>query len=143
MLEGAKWDERFLGLAEHISGWSKDPSTKVGAVLVRGDKTVVSVGFNGLPRSMRDDVSRYDDRNEKYSRIIHAEMNAVLHAGENLRGTTIYTYPLGPCDRCTVHLIQSGVQRFVFPKQDNERWVESILKSKSYITECGCTYEEY
>ena len=44
-----KWDHRFLALAEHISHWSKDPSTKVGAVITHRSKRVVSMGFNGLP----------------------------------------------------------------------------------------------
>lgn len=34
-----KWDQRFLELAKVVSTWSKDPSTKTGAVIVRPDKT--------------------------------------------------------------------------------------------------------
>ena len=43
-----KWDKRFLELSRHVSNWSKDPSTKVGAIITDGIK-IVSMGFNGLP----------------------------------------------------------------------------------------------
>lgn len=29
-----KWNRRFVELAKNVSTWSKDPSTKVGAVIV-------------------------------------------------------------------------------------------------------------
>tara|TARA_R110000787_G_scaffold186397_1_gene297914 strand:- start:2897 stop:3064 length:168 start_codon:yes stop_codon:yes gene_type:complete len=45
----AKWDQRFMELAAFIAQWSKDPSTKVGAVIVDPrNKRIVSTGFNGL-----------------------------------------------------------------------------------------------
>ena len=74
------WDRRFLGLAAHIATWSKDPSTKVGAVIVRPNKTIVSVGFNGLPRGVDDLDSRYNERALKYAMTVHAEANARLRA---------------------------------------------------------------
>lgn len=46
----SKWDERFIELARLVATWSKDPSTKVGAVIVRPYRTVASVGFNGFAR---------------------------------------------------------------------------------------------
>ena len=48
ILTQSKWDVRFLKLAHEVASWSKDPSTKVGCVLVKGKK-VVSLGYNGLP----------------------------------------------------------------------------------------------
>jgi len=47
-LDQEKWDNRFLDLCEHVSEWSKDPSTKVGAVITEGIH-IVSIGYNGLP----------------------------------------------------------------------------------------------
>ncbi len=135
-----KWDLRFLSLAQTVSRWSKDPSTKVGAVIIRPDKTIASLGFNGFPRGMDDDPSLYLDRNEKYSRVIHGEINAILNAKEPLNGYTLYTYPLCPCDRCAVQVIQSGIKRVVFPKlpeELKERWGTIIEKSKEYFSETG------
>ena len=75
-----KWDIRFLELAKHISGWSKDPSTKVGCVVVGEDREIRSTGFNGFPRGISDDNERLTDRNQKYPLICHAEENAIMHA---------------------------------------------------------------
>jgi dCMP deaminase len=140
-----KWDNRFLALARHISEWSRDPSTKVGAVIVRPDKSVCSMGFNGFPKKMVDLPEYYENRDEKYSRIIHAEANALIFAREPVKGYTLYTWPLACCDRCTVQMIQAGIARFVFPKLPEkmlDRWDKSVSQSKQYILTCGADYTE-
>lgn len=134
----SNWDKRFLGLAEHVATWSKDPSTRVGAVIVRPDFTVASIGYNGFPRGMSDKSSLYEDREVKLSRIVHAEMNAILHAREPLKGYTLYTFPVLTCDRCAVHVIQSGISRVVAsvaPEGLSERWGEMFRKAKAYYIE--------
>lgn len=133
-----KWEKRFLGLAEHIASWSKDPSTKVGAVIVRPDHTVASVGYNGFPRNMNDLPTLYADREKKLSRCVHAEMNAILHAREPLKGFTLYTWPFLTCDRCAVHIIQTGIVQVVAPRcppELLERWGDSFKKAKEYYLE--------
>ena len=75
---GDKWDKRFLELAKHISLWSKDPSTKVGCVVVGEDREIRSTGFNGFPRGIEDDDGRLSDRSQKYPLICHAEENAII-----------------------------------------------------------------
>lgn len=109
-----KWDVRFLELAKHISTWSKDPSTKCGAVIVRSDRTVSSIGFNGFPRGCCDDPALYEDRALKYERVVHAEMNATLSANEPVRGCTLYVWPGPICNRCAAHIIQAGISRVVY-----------------------------
>jgi dCMP deaminase len=141
-----KWDERFLEMAKLVSTWSKDPSTQTGAVIVRNDRTVVSVGFNGFPKNMSDSPDLYADREQKYSRIIHCEMNALLHANEKVEGMTLYTYPFASCDRCAVHMLQAGIDRFVFPalaEDKKERWAEPLAKTKKYFEEAGVEYIEF
>ena len=64
-----KWDMRFIELAKHISLWSKDPSTKVGCVVVGEDREIRSTGFNGFPRGIDDDEDRLMDREKKYPLI--------------------------------------------------------------------------
>lgn len=141
-----KWDHRYLALARHVAGWSKDPSTKTGAVVIRMDNIVAAIGFNGFPKEMQDRAEWYNDRDEKYSRIIHAEMNAVLHARrDDLLGATLYTWPLAPCDRCAVYMIQAGIERFVFPPlapELEERWGVSIDRTKEYILQSRCEFVE-
>jgi dCMP deaminase len=140
-----KWDNRFLELARLVSTWSKDPSTKAGAVIVRSDRTIVSVGFNGFPKNMPDKEEWYANREEKYSRVVHCEVNAMIHAFEPLGGYTLYTWPFACCDRCVVQMLQAGISRFVFPVPTTDalsRWGPAFEKTKRYITECGAVYLE-
>ena len=108
-----KWDQRCANLAKLVSLWSKDPGTKVGAAIVRPDKTVCSVGYNGFPRDVPDNPEWYADRDIKYKIIKHAESNAIHHANERLDGYTIYVYPLCPCASCAGDIIQRGIKRVV------------------------------
>ena len=143
---GDKWDERFLELASHISTWSKDPSTKVGCVVVGDDREIRSTGFNGFPRGIKDDESRLSDRSQKYPLICHAEENAIMHAarvGVSLKGTTAYvTWP--PCSRCTRSFIQAGVNEVVFPKvlEIPERWQEDFTIAMSMMSEANVTVRQ-
>lgn len=116
--ENVAWDYKFLELAFHITKWSKDPSTKVGAVLVDNKNRVVGMGYNGFPRGVSDD-ERLLDREVKYSMVIHAEANAILNAIGSVEGTTIYS-TLKPCSNCTSLLINAGVGRFMYPAPTGE-----------------------
>lgn len=140
-----KWDRRFLDIAEHVASWSKDPSTKVGAVIVRPDLTIASVGYNGFARYADDNPALYADRPTKLSRVIHAEMNAILNCHEPVKGYTLYTWPFMPCDRCAVHVAQAGIVRVVAPKPSLElssRWLESLTNSKQVFRETGVKLTE-
>ena len=106
------WDERFLGLAQHVATWSKDPRTKVGAVLVNETKQVLSVGYNGFPRGVFDLLTRYDDRQTKLMFVAHAERNALDNCFADTRGSTLYV-TLPPCNECVKSIIQKGVKRIV------------------------------
>ena len=145
-LDGVKkWDLRFMEMAKLVASWSKDPSTKTGAVIIRPDRTVLSVGFNGFPRLMQDAPSLYEDRDEKYSRIINCEMNAMLHASDSLKDCCLYTWPFASCDRCVVHMAEAGVKRFVFPaipEDKKERWGATLKKTVSYLDEMGLLWVE-
>lgn len=122
-----KWDIRFMELAKFISSWSKDPSTKVGAVIIDSNHRIVSVGFNGYPQHIPDDDLH--DRERKYAKIIHAEMNALLFAQRNLEQCEIFVYPMAPCSQCASAIIQSGIHRVVTIKateKQYERWGDKI-----------------
>nr|WP_239552526.1 deaminase [Oceanisphaera litoralis] len=127
---------RFINLAQHVASWSKDPSTKVGAVVVRLDKTVATMGFNGLPRNAHDD-HRLHNREVKIDLTVHAEMNALLFAREPLHGFTLYVWPLSPCVRCASHIIQAGITRVVSVPYGNGRWQESLAKAEALFSETG------
>lgn len=131
------WDNWLLGLAQYISTASKDPSTKVGAVIVDADRRVVSVGYNGLPRGVEDTDERLNNRDIKYKIIIHAERNAILFAQKSLKDCTLYVYPMMPCASCASMVIQSGIKRVVAPVCDNPRWVSDIEMSLNLFAESG------
>ena len=140
----SKWDERFLRLAEEVSTWSKDPSTKVGAVVTRPDNTIASVGFNGFPKGCNDSAGKLNDRDTKIARTVHAELNAVLNAHERLDGYTIYTtHP--PCAQCSAVIVQSGIKEVVCLKPSEEllsRWGESLQYGIEMLHEAGVFYVE-
>lgn len=140
-----KWDLRYIGMAGYSASFSKDPSTKTGAVIARPDHSPVSFGFNGFPACMPDSPELYANREEKYSRIVHCEINAQLFAREPLKGYTLYTWPFLSCDRCCVQMLQAGITRFVAlaPTQDGlSRWGAAFEKTKKYILESGAEFLE-
>lgn len=89
---------------------------------------------------MIDAEEDYANREVKYSKIIHCEMNAILNAREPLTDYTLYTYPFASCDRCSVHVIQAGIGRVVFPKipeRLKDRWDEILVRSMENFHEAG------
>lgn len=129
------WHRYHIGAAMHAATKSKDPSTKVGCVLVGPDNEPLTTGFNGFPRGVREvsdervmtpdgetsyalDPARWE-RPAKYQFVEHAERNAIFNAarhGAALRGATAYlNYAPCPCTDCARALIQVGVVRIVGP----------------------------
>ncbi len=139
-----KWDTRFLGLAAHISAWSKDPSSQVGAVITDGNR-IVSVGYNGFAAGVEDRTERLVDRNCKLNLTIHAEENAMIFAKRDLTRCTVYvTHP--PCPRCASKLIQEEVGRIVCiaPSEDFlSRWADDLKLSYEMYQEAGVEYVTY
>lgn len=112
------WDTKYLGLAQHVSMWSKDPRKKVGAVVTKDNK-VKGLGFNGFPANIKDTVPRLADRKFKNKLMVHAEVNALL--ASNVEGDTIYVWPVLPCTQCLGLIIQSGIRRIVVPELDDSK----------------------
>lgn len=135
-----KWDLRYLTLAQHVSSWSKDPSSQVGAVIVDPTNRIVSMGYNGFPKGVADTPERYADRDLKYKMVVHAERNALLFAREDLTGCTIYTYPMEPCNVCASMIIQKGIKRVVAnptPPDKAARWADDMNIARTMFEEAG------
>lgn len=132
-----KWDKRFLLLSEHVSTWSKDPSTKVGAVIVDKNRRIVSLGYNGLPNGTKDCEQILNNRSEKYERVVHAEINAILFAKSSLKDCILYTTPFMPCARCASIICQTGIVRVISYSSKEERWKESFERTKRIFEEKG------
>lgn len=151
-----RWDKHFLGMALYHSKLSKDPSTRVGSVIIGPDREILSAGFNGFPRGIADTHERLHDRETKLKLVVHAEMNALLAAartGMRLKGCTLYlaaTDDSGlvwggpPCTRCTVEIIQVGISEIVSHpvKAVPSRWHEDLTLAKSLLEEAGILYRE-
>jgi dCMP deaminase len=95
------------------------------------------MGFNGFPQGIKDNPDILANRADKLKRIIHAEMNALLFLTEPAFSLTMYVWPMLPCHRCAVHIIQSGIMRVVSRKGDIARWEESTDLSKTLFKEAG------
>ena len=143
MSSNEKWDRRFLELASHIGEWSKDPSTKVGAVIVDNDRRIVSTGYNGFPKNVVDDEQKLNNRDVKYEMIIHGEINAILFAQRSLKHCTLYTTPFMPCSRCASIIVQSGINRVVAPNNFPERWAKQFDTSIQIFKESNITVDFY
>lgn len=121
-----------MKLAELTANMSKDPSTKVGAVIARPNKTICSVGFNGLPSKIPDYSEYLTERNLKLKVILHAEENAILNSNDNsLMNYSIYIHGLPPCPKCTSIVIQSGIKNiYYYCEEIPERYKENYQISK-------------
>jgi len=142
-----KWDKRFLDLAEHIASWSKDPSKKIGAVAVGAQGQILSQGYNGFPRGINDLDFRYEDREEKYKLVVHAEMNVIYNAsynGVSLNDSTLYVYGLPVCHDCAKGIIQVGIKNVMMSRKVlpiDKRWEESWITTQKLFKESGINYE--
>jgi len=107
------WGETFMEIAKVISKRSKDPHTKVGAVLVKNN-CIIGTGYNGDPRNFGYKFNWNTE--EKYKYVIHAEMNAVANAcynGCEVKGSSIYL-TLSPCNECIKLLVQFGIKNIYY-----------------------------
>lgn len=137
-----KWDKKFLGLAIYYSTFSKDPSTKIGCVLVDDFNTPVGLGYNGFSRESDDREDHLNNREEKYPRTIHAEENAIFNRTDSVRDSRAYiTHP--PCVPCINRLSHNGIKHATFfvsnDAKFNERWC--LDRSIDEMKRLGMTYE--
>ncbi|MFO0827735.1 MAG: deaminase [Phycisphaerales bacterium] len=140
-----KWHYRFLELTDCIATWSKDPSRGVGCVIVSPAKQIVSTGFNGIPRGIEDRPERLE-RPTKYDLVCHAEMNAIVQCARNAVspiGCLLYS-SFFPCIQCALAIIQAGLAEVVTytVTVGDERWLESIAKSRAVFAEVGIRVTE-
>lgn len=133
-----KWTYRFIRLAAEVASWSKDPSSKVGAVIVRPDRTIASVGFNGFPRGILDREDWLADRDKRLALTIHAEENAILSAREPLQGYSIFVHPYPPCLSCAMRIVQAGITTVISPAMAiDHRWFASCHEARKQMEQVG------
>ena len=140
------WDEYFMGIAELSARRSKDPSTQVGACIVDDNNKIMSVGYNGMPKSCSDDEFPWDREGgqleTKYFFVCHAELNAILnYRGGSLEGSRIYA-TLFPCNECAKAIIQAGIKRIVY-YDDKYADTDGVKASKRMFESAGVEYCHY
>ena len=144
-MQSKDWYNKYIRLAKEISTWSKDPSTKIGAVVVGADGQILSQGFNGFPRGIKDSEERLNNRERKYELVVHGEMNAIYNAslnGVSLKDSTIYVYGLPICNECAKGIIQVGIKKVVAmrPEKYNSDWDKSNKNAKALFKEADVLY---
>lgn len=142
-----KWNIHFMQHAQLISTLSKDNSTKVGCVVVSPEKVILSMGYNGFPRGVNDNIPERHLRPTKYEYVVHAEENALLNAGRNgikLNGGILYV-TMPPCTRCAGSIIQAGIKEVVYlePEEDKKipGWRDTLNISFNMFDEAGVVYK--
>lgn len=141
-------NHKHMNLARFIANeYSKDRSTKVGCVVIGPGDNVLSTGYNGIARGVKDDVEERHQRPEKYKWFEHAERNAIFNAARNgikLQGSSIYVTSLITCIDCARGIIQSGISALYLEESafstSNERgqaWIDQWTTSKRMFDESG------
>ncbi len=139
------WDEYFMGIALLSAKRSKDPNTQVGACIVSKDNRILSIGYNGAPRGLHDDIMKWeregDFLNTKYAYVCHGELNAILNYRGDLSGSKIYV-GLFPCNECAKAIIQSGIKEVIY-KEDKYADTDECKASKMMLDTCNVKYTLY
>ena len=140
------WDEYFMGVALLSSMRSKDPSTQVGACVASQENKVVTMGYNGRPVGIHDDVMPWgrvgkDELDNKYLYVCHAEFNAILNSRGSVRDCKIYV-TLFPCNECAKAIIQSGIKEVIY-MDDKYDGALNNLASKRLFNLAGVKYRKY
>jgi dCMP deaminase len=142
MMETKDWDTYFMDMAYMVSTRSKDPITKVGAVIVDQKNRVQGIGYNGFPRGVKETTERWSKFrgtvDDKSLYVIHGEMNAILNSSGDLTGATIYTTTF-PCNRCAGMIIQTGIKEVVFSKLPNNTSSVEHQVSQAILEEADVT----
>lgn len=122
--------------------FSKDPNTKVGAIILSDDfSRIHSTGINGFPRKFNDKIEKRWERPTKYLYVAHSEINAICNAARS--GTSIddsvIVVTMFPCMNCTKAIIQAGIKKIYTkkPNFDDPKWGEEFKISQEMLDEVG------
>lgn len=136
------WQEYYLNIAQSVALKSKDPNTKVGAIVVNKRNRIIGSGYNGMPTGMEETKELWE-RPRKYSFVCHAEMNAILN--KDVEGCTLYITHY-PCNVCARYIAQAGIEMVVVRKSILVDYESSIgktdEKSRLIFEECGIVVRE-
>lgn len=133
--QSISWDEYFMLQAVMASFKSKDPTTKVGCVLVDNKNHQISMGYNGFVAGIDESALPWGDEksapleHQKHAYVVHAETNALMHAPRPVLGARAYV-TLFPCHECAKLLASQGVKEIIYltNKHDGQEGNRIALK---------------
>ena len=134
-------DKGFYKTCIHASTFSRCLSRKIGAVLAKGDKVLIT-GFNGPPTGIPScNIGWYEELSEKeingcprydmghksgqgleWCIAVHAERSAIINAakyGIKTEGCTLYMSCGIPCKDCLVEIIDADIAEIVCTDIEN------------------------
>lgn len=142
-IKDLKWHKRYLDVALETAKWSKDPSKKIGSVIVGAMGQIISLGYNGFPRGVADTEERLNNREQKYKYVVHSEMNCIfnaIHNNASTVGATMYVTGLPVCHECSKAIIQVGIKEVVMDTTPVDNWEESGQLALELFDEAGVKY---
>lgn len=127
------WDEYGIQIARAASSRSEDPYFKVGACVLRMDRSIASVGYNGAAPGVE---LSWDDRDARRGFVIHAEVNALRYCSPfDTRGGYLYCTH-HPCQECIKVIASYGIRDIVWADPVDEN-VYDLHQVKEFAYRCG------
>ena len=115
-------DHYFMNIAIEVAKRSTCSRRKIGAIIVSDVGEIKSTGYNGNPRGLphcdemgciRDKLGIPSGTRLETCTAVHAEQNALIQAGTNSRGSTLYS-TIVPCPICARMILNAQVARVVY-----------------------------
>ncbi len=142
--ERPSWDQYFMNIAHVAAERSSCSRRHVAAVIVK-DKRVISTGYNGTPRGVKNcddggcprcnsDVASGHGLDECL--CCHAEENSIVQAachGISIKGSSIYT-TFSPCLPCAKMIINAGITEVIFHQRYSIDSTSSHLLNEAGVT---------
>lgn len=125
------WDQYAMALAETAASRSQDLNYKVGTCLLRSDRTVAGLGYNGAPSGVEID---WGDREGRRGWVQHAESNALRYVTPGVVETLVST--LMPCGQCVLLIASYDIRRIVY-KGELDPTVYDRTKTLDLAIRCG------
>jgi len=142
------WNHCMLEMAFTIRKMSKDPRTKIGAVIVSPDRSSISFGYNGFPKKVPDYEKWWNNPDHpeedftKYELVIHAEINAITQARQTVKDWSLYL-TVSPCLACAKRIVSEEIAAVYYCyKQDGIVMDVQFEKVKKLFEITGIKFEQ-
>jgi dCMP deaminase len=136
-------DEYFMNIAIEVARRSTCTRRQIGAIVVSDVGEIKSTGYNGNPRGLphceaigciRDKLGIPSGTRLETCTAVHAEQNALIQAGTNARGSTMYS-TIVPCPICARMILNAQVARVVYiDDYSNLSGVELLKQAGTKLT---------